>query len=489
MIKKVALIETHTDIPNIYSSFVSPRVGIPIIGSILKSKGYDIDIYNDKIKKPGIKQLLQYDLIGISSLTNTSPAGYKYADGLKKHNKTVVLGGPHATFLPEEGLCHADYVVRREGEETLIELIEAINNNKPLEGIKGLSFRRNGNIIHNEDREFKDEYLKISPDFSLIKGAEDAKKGLISKYTYFTNVYTSRGCPYNCRYCTVIKIAGRQMRYRDLDDCIEDIKLAARDISIYKTIGISDDNLTINMPRAKEFLRKIINEKFPEHIGFTVQLKIDSFKDDEFLSLLRDARFRIVHLGYESINQNTLNNWNKSQSIEDIKFTVEQGKKFNIKINGMFVVGSDVDTKETIEKTVDFAIDSGLTTMQMWILTPLPGSDVYRQINEEHRIFNTNWKFFDCQHSVFFPSLMKPSTLQSALAEANKKFYTFKRMFYNAIGSRITYGTNAHMMDRAIRDYAKRLKNFEDKFYTKDGELITEKLAENNPEEFAGYLY
>jgi radical SAM superfamily enzyme YgiQ (UPF0313 family) len=279
------------------------------------------------------------------------------------------------------------------------------------------------------------------------------------------------------------------MRYRDLDDCIEDIKLAAKDVSIYKTIGISDDNLTINMPRAKEFLRKIINEKFPEHIGFTVQLKIDSFKDDEFLSLLRDARFRIVHLGYESINQNTLNNWNKSQSIEDIKFTVEQGKKFNIKINGMFVVGSDVDTKETIEKTVDFAIDSGLTTMQMWILTPLPGSDVYRQINEEHRIFNTNWKYFDCQHSVFFPSLMKPSPLELALAEANKKFYTFKRMFYNAIGTRITYGTNAHLMDRALRDYAKRLKNFEDKFYTKDGELITEKLSENNPEEFARYLY
>ncbi|MEQ8192039.1 MAG: hypothetical protein ABRQ39_29000, partial [Candidatus Eremiobacterota bacterium] len=154
-----------------------------------------------------------------------------------------------------------------------------------------------------------------------------------------------------------------------------------------------------------------------------------------------------------------------------------------------FVVGSDVDTKETIEKTVDFAIESGLTTMQMWILTPLPGSDVYRQINEEHRIFNTNWKYFDCQHSVFFPSLMKPSTLELALAEANKKFYTFKRMFYNAIGTRITYGTNAHMMDRALRDYAKRLKKFEDKFYTKEGILINEKLAENNPEEYAGYLY
>ncbi|MEQ8223068.1 MAG: hypothetical protein ABRQ37_12250, partial [Candidatus Eremiobacterota bacterium] len=195
------------------------------------------------------------------------------------------------------------------------------------------------------------------------------------------------------------------------------------------------------------------------------------------------------HLGYESINEKTLNNWNKSQSFEDIQFTIEKAKEFNLKINGMFVVGSDCDTVETIDKTVDFAIDSGLTTMQMWILTPLPGSEVYKEVHDEGRIFNTNWKYYDCQHSLFFPKLIKPSALQGALVRANKKFYTFKRMFYNAIGTRITYGTNAHLMNRALSDYERRLKKFEDKFYTKDGLLITENLLENNPEEFARFLY
>ncbi|MEQ8224327.1 MAG: cobalamin-dependent protein, partial [Candidatus Eremiobacterota bacterium] len=267
MIKKVALVEPHTDIPNIYSSFVSQRMGLPIMGNILKKHGYEVDIYNDKIKKPVIKELLSYDLVGISSLTNTAPAAYKYADTLKKHNKIVVLGGPHATFCTEEGLIHADYVVRKEGEETLPELIDALNNNKPLEYIKGLSFRKNGGFIHNEDREFKEDYLKHAPDYSLVKGLEKAKKGLLSKYTYFQGTYTSRGCPYNCRYCTVIKIAGRQMRYRDLDDCIEDIRCCIKDVSILKTVGIGDDNFTVNMPRAKEFLTKIINANFPENIG------------------------------------------------------------------------------------------------------------------------------------------------------------------------------------------------------------------------------
>ncbi len=127
--------------------------------------------------------------------------------------------------------------------------------------------------------------------------------------------------------------------------------------------------------------------------------------------------------------------------------------------------------------------------MQMWILTPLPGSDVYRQVSEENRIFNIDWKYFDCQHSVFFPRLMKPSTLQRGLVEANRKFYTYRRMFHNAIGNRITFGTAAFFMDKSLREYEKKLKRIEDEFYTKDGTLIEEKLKNVNPPQATKTLF
>ena len=117
-----------------------------------------------------------------------------------------------------------------------------------------------------------------------------------------------------------------------------------------------------------------------------------------------------------------------------------------------------------------------MAVMQMWILTPLPGSDVFRQTLEENRIFNNHWSHYDCQHSVFFPLRMKPSTLQKAVRTANKRFYKYSRMFLNAPGNRITYGINAHLMNRWMAQYEKKLNKIEDSFYANDNRLVPEAL-------------
>jgi len=489
MIKKIALVQTASNISSIYSLLITTQLGLPILGGILKNKGYEVDIFHDKIRKPKMKELLNYDLIGFSSLTNSILKAYEYGDILKKHNKIVITGGPHVTFLPEEGLEHCDYVVRGEGEETLAELIEALNNGKSPENIKGLSYKKNGNIIHNEDREHKEEYMEFGPDFSLVKGLENYKKDLFKKYFYLAILHTSRGCPYNCKYCVVIKMAGRKLRYRNLDLCIKDIKHVIEGIPVVKTVMIVDDNFTVDMKRSKEFLRKIIKENFPERFAFAAQVRAESFKDEEFLSLLKEAGFGQLHVGYESINELSLKEWRKKQSLETIKFTIEQAKKYKLKINGMFILGSDYDTEETIEKTVDFAIDSGIATMQLTILTPFPGTDLYEELKKENRIFTFNWNYYDVQHTVFFPKLIKPGTLQRALIKANKKFFTIDRMFFNnPIGIRITHGTGSHIMHGAMEKYAKMLEKIEGEFYSEEGKLLMDKLSKNNPENHLKYL-
>ncbi len=464
MIRKIALIEPTTDIPNIYSLTISPRLGLPAIGTILKSRGYEVDIFVEGIKAPAIKELLEYDLIGVSVLSNTANRGYSYAKRLKKYGTKIVLGGPHVTFLPEDGLRHADFVVRGEGEETLPELIDALNNHRPLDSVQGLSYRENGLINHNPERGFKSYYLDVTPDLGLIKGVKRFSRGLLSRYRFIPMVYTSRGCPFHCRYCTIAGFAGRKPRYRSLKRCLEDIRHTTA--LTRKDIGIADDNFTMDMQRTKTFLRNLISLRLPRQYTFMTQIKVNAFGDEELLALLRDANFELLHVGYESISDHTLRDWKKEQSMDEMVRSVEQARKYHLKINGMFVVGSDHDTEETVQETTDFAIESGLAVMQMWILTPLPGSDIFRQTWVENRIFNRQWRHYDCQHSVFFPLRIRPSRLQRAVRMANKRFYDFRRMFVHAPGNRITYGMNAHLMNRWMGKYERTLKGIEEGFYS-----------------------
>jgi radical SAM superfamily enzyme YgiQ (UPF0313 family) len=467
MIKRIALLEPRADIHNIYSLSISPRLGLLTIGALLRSRGYEIDIFIEGISKPAIPKLAAYDLVGISVLTNTAPMGYRYAELVRCHGTPVVMGGPHVTFLPEEGLRYADYVVRGEGEETLPELLDALNNGRTLRSIRGLSYREQGNVVHNPDREPREDYLDVSPDYHLIKGMRAFSRGPLSRYRFVPLVSTSRGCPYNCLYCTVIRFAGRKPRYRPLDACLREIRSVAE--MSRKDICIADDNFTMNVDRTKQFLRELIALKLPAKYTFMTQIRMDAFRDDELLALLRDANFEILHVGYESVSQHTLEAWRKRQSVEEMSFTVDQAKKHGLRLNAMFIVGSDCDTEATIRQTADWAIDTGLAVMQMWILTPLPGSEIFDQLSKERRIFNTQWAHYDCQHSVFFPRLIRPSRLQDAVRAANERFYAFRRLSGRAPGNRLTYGINAHLMTSWMKKYARRLETIEDGLYADDG--------------------
>ncbi len=476
MIKKIALLETASDIPNIYSYIATPRLGVPILGSLLRQEGYEVTIFSEKIRKPTVDELLAFDLIGISSLTNSSTRGYRYADALRGQ-RTVVIGGPHGTFLPEESLDHCDYVVRGEAEETLPELIRALNGQASLSTIRGLSYRNGGGVVHNENRAFSEEYLHVSPDLTLVKGIDDFKRGLVSRFLYTPMVHTSRGCPFTCRFCTVIKLAGRKMRYRDVDRCLEEIKTAQENISVRKSIMIVDDNFTVNMKRAKELLRGLIDLGKPDHVLYNIQLRVESFKDEEFLELLNRAGFGLLHVGFESISKKTLDELGKKLGVDQIQFVADQARKFGLKVNGLFIVGTDADTEETVRETVRCAIELDLAVMQLFVLCPLPGSDVYHQMETEKRIFTRNWKYYDCHHVVFFPRNIRPSALQRAVREANRKFYAPRRLFLNhAPGNRLTCGMAIHSMARFQKAYEKKLEQFEERFYGSDGILIPERL-------------
>jgi len=484
IINKIALVEPVSDIPNIYSLIAIPRLGLPVLANVLSNAGYQVDIFSEKIRKPTFRELEEYDLIGVSILTNSSQKGYRYADLMRKSGKTVVIGGPHATFRPEEALRHADYVVRGEAEGTAVELLAALNGSGSFESIKGLSYSKDGECIHNDDREISEEFINVPADFSRVKGIEQFRKGALSRFLYTPMVYTTRGCPFNCRYCTVIKLAGRKLRYRTPESCIGDIRNALEGIQVRKSIMIVDDNFTVDMKRAKDILKRMIALGKPDYVLYNMQLRVETFSDEEFLSLLNEAGFGLLHVGFESISPGALKEWQKNISVDQIKFVVEQARKFGLKVNGMFIVGSDSDTEETVEATVRHAIELDMAVMQLFILCPLPGSEVNSQFTEQNRIFTYNWKYYDCHHSVFFPENIRPSVLQQAVLRANRQFYSWRRMFIEkAAGNRVTCGMALKQSEGHLRGYVERLRSIEGRFYGKDGKLLKERLPENKPEE------
>lgn len=376
------------------------------------------------------------------------------------------MGGPHSTFLPEESLKHADYVVRGEGEETVVELIEHLESGLPLDGIKGLSYRRDGVSIHNPDRPLvQDLDSGPIPDFDLVHNW--GKRTTIP-------IATSRGCPFGCKFCSVIQMFGRKYRFKSIDRVIEEIKAAA---SKNTHIFFIDDNFAANKERTKTLLRRLIAEGIA--IEWSAQVRTDVAKDDELLDLIARSGCFMVFVGFESINPRTLSLYDKKQDLDDIVECIKKLRNASIRIHGMFVLGGDTDDIETIRSTKRFAKRLKINSIQFMMLTPLPGTPVFEELVQQGRIIHTDWAKYDAHHAVFEPKLMTAFELHTETLKAMSDFYSYgnilknllrRDLFYTLVG---IYGKRSlHRIKTPSREYLRELKDIVcAKFDEKTGKL------------------
>ena len=413
-LKKIALIEPKSPGIHVFSRVPIPRLGLPILGTILSSKGFQVKIYVEDLDGIDFDDVYQSDLVGLSSITTTAPRSYEIAKKVRGRGIPVVLGGAHNTFLPDEGLEHADFVVRGEAEETFEELIDALVNRKDLDGIAGLSFKRGESLVHNPPRPLNDNLnLYPVPDLSLIQGYKKMKVLPIS---------TSRGCPFNCNFCSVTAINGKNYRFRTHELIIEELKKANG-----RHVFFCDDNFTANKERAKVLLEYMLQKNLmPE---WSAQVRVDVVNDPDLLKLMKRTNCYHVYIGFESINPKTLKLFKKGQSIEHIERSIRKLHEAKIKIHGMFVLGSDEDEKATIRETVKFAKRLNIDSVQFMILTPLPGTQVYDNFKRESRILTTDWSLYDAHHVVYVPKKITPMELQTETIKAMKNFYSWSQIF------------------------------------------------------------
>lgn len=415
--KEIVLIEPQSREDHVYKSVRMPRLGLPLLGAQLKAAGYVVSIYMGTGSSLPWPKILEADLVGISTTTSTSREAYRIAGFLRSHNIPVAIGGIHATFMPDEALQYADYVVRGEADLTFLPLVRTLEQGGQPCAISGVSYWSEGQALHNPclPPGVDMDHLPI-PDLTLF----EQQKPLRS-----IPVMTSRGCPYNCNFCSVTPMFGRRYRFRNTAKILEELS-AYRGRHVF----FCDDNFTADPRRSKELLQGMLDHKIGLN-GWGAQVRVEAARDEELLHLMKMSGANIVYIGFESINPATLEAYNKQQSVEDIRNCVRRFHDFGIKVHGMFVFGSDSDTVQTIRDTADFALDTRIDSVQFLTLTPLPGTPLYERLDAEGRLLTREWELYDGHHAVFQPALMTPEQLQSETIKAFKRFYAFRNIFKN----------------------------------------------------------
>lgn len=426
--KNIYFIEAKSPGVHIFSRTPLPRLGTILLATILKNRGYNTRVFIEDISRPDWKLLEDADIICISSITSTAPRAYQIAKRFSSIGIPVVMGGPHPTFMPEEGLLYADYVVRGEGEETIVELVDHLKSGLPLNTIKGLSFKTEQNgIRHNPDRELISNLDAAPiPDFSLVYNWEKAK---------VVPIATSRGCPFACKFCSVIQMFGRKYRFKSINRVIDEIKAVATSSKAH--VFFVDDNFAANKERTKALLKVIADNSI--NIEWSAQMRADIAKDPELIRLMAKTGCFTVFIGFESINPKTLALYNKHQGVEDINKCIKMLKSHSINIHGMFVLGSDTDDIQTIRNTQKYAKELGIESVQFMMLTPLPGTPVFEELQNQGRIIHTDWSRYDAHHAVFEPKLMTAFELHVETLKAMAKFYSWKSIFLNILSRDFFY--------------------------------------------------
>ncbi len=414
---KIVLIEPQSREDHVYKHVRMPRLGLPILGTQLKEAGYEVSFYlgtGDSLPWP---EILEADLVGISTTTATCREAYQVAGLLRSNNIPVVIGGIHASFMPDEALQFADYLVRGEAELSFLPLVQSIESGLSPDNIPGVSYWSNGNMVHNDSLQFKIDMDTLPiPDLTLL----DRFSSMIS-----TPVMTSRGCPFNCSFCCVTEMFGRRYRHRSTESVLEELNRYQG-----KNIFFCDDNFTADPKRTKELLKGIIDRGIKLK-RWGAQVRVDAANDDELLDLMRRSGCGIVYIGFESINPATLERYNKQQTVEDIEEAIKRFHHHRIRIHGMFVFGADTDTVDTIRQTADFALKARIDSVQFMTLTPFPGTPFYNQMESENRVLTRDWSLYDGHHTVFQPALMSAEELQTETLFALKRFYSLKNILKN----------------------------------------------------------
>ncbi|PIR16954.1 MAG: hypothetical protein COV46_06175 [Deltaproteobacteria bacterium CG11_big_fil_rev_8_21_14_0_20_49_13] len=460
---------------DVYSFVKLPSRATDLLAAIAKKAGYmDVEAINPVFNKVSglfthvqLKRTVTSDVLGISTITRTAGQSYELARYVRKINPSVriIMGGPHASALPEDALQYADIVILNEGDHTFVDLLEhetslrgrraeAIScggSLRPstssglamtLNDIPGIAFKdASGTVVRTQKRAFLTNEELSSLPYPVY--TQDTLNGISH-----TVINTSRGCPYGCEYCAVIENFGQKYRFLSVESTIGLIKHTL--LQTRKRIFFGDDNFAAVPNHTKALLEEILRQgiKMP---SWLTQVRVESARDPELLKLMKRAGCERVCIGFESVNEETLKAFNKSSNVEKNTLAIELFHKAGISIHGMFIVGADTDTTANVKETADYAKKNRIDTVQFTYMVPLPGTKMTRRMEKENRVISHDWHLYDGHHVLIKPMLMTSPELVDAANDAWLSFYSFKEAFKHLLCG------NEHWYNCMVRIWGRKL--------------------------------
>jgi radical SAM superfamily enzyme YgiQ (UPF0313 family) len=335
----------------------------------------------------------QADLVGITFHTPSASHAYAIADGFRARGIPVVMGGPHATLLPQEAAAHADAVFVGEAEDTWPQFLAdfAAGQIQP--------FYRPSRI-------------------PSLEGAPQARKDLFHRKDYTNGVlFASRGCPNQCDFCTLAVMYRRRLRKRPVAEVVAEYASFRGKVIIFW-----DDNIAGDREYAKQLFRGIA----PYRKWWSSQSSIHAGQDEEFLELAARSGCKQLFLGLESISQASLDGSEKRfNHVEDFSAIIRRVQSYGIAVQAGIVFGFDCDTPAIFGDTLDFLEAAGVQNATFNILTPFPGTPLFERLEAEGRILTRDWDRYNSRADVVFqPKQMSCDELLEGYLYANRRFYS-----------------------------------------------------------------
>lgn len=381
----------------------------PMSMSILAARTPDnveVVFYDDKVEV--IPEDDTPDLVAITVETFTARRAYKLAACYRERGVTVVMGGYHPTFLPEEVLQHADAIVIGDAEGIWEHLLDDFKN-----GCLKITYQ-GGNSAPLSD-------------FRLDKSIFSGKK-----YMPVEPVQYGRGCRFACDFCSIRAFYKNNIRVRSIDSIVDELQLLNR----RKLIFFVDDNLF----SSREALDELLTALHPLGLRWSCQISIDVARDDRLLDKMTEAGCIFVLIGFESLSRENLKQMGKPWNYVagDYKQVVSKLHQRKIAVYGTFVFGYDYDTVDTIDQSLEFALDAKLEIANFNPLTPTPGSPLYERLKQEGRLLSPTW-WLDPNYRygdpIFRAKLIDPEVFAQKCFEAKKAFYSWRSITSRVLGT------------------------------------------------------
>lgn len=384
------------------SSEKKPPIGLKIpqlalhILAALTPPDIALTVVDEQIKDIDFNK--EYDLAGISIMTANAPHGYKIAQRLKEKGTKIVFGGIHASILPDEALKYGDAVVIGEAEGIWKTVLEDFKNNQLKKIYRPAPFDLSKSPLPRRD-------LKLEP---VILGLK------------WPGFFTTRGCPYNCEFCSVSDVFGKKVRHLSVAHVIKDIENAGSKIFLNL-----DDNVVGNPKYAKELFRALA----PLKIQWGGQSTINITHDRELLKLCYSSGCRGLFIGVESVSKKGSSKFQKTlktmqENIDAVKIIQDAGILFH----PSFVFGLDEDTFDIFEDTLAYLYRARITTATFNILTPYPGTRLYQRLKDEGRLLTEDWSKYNHSTVVFKPKNMSVEQLIAGYHLLKKEFYSISNI-------------------------------------------------------------